>query len=253
MRIAVVEWPDELEPDSTAWKAIIQGVDGSRPDILITNEMPFGPWVASAAAFDPEVAAQTIAIHEAGLVALSTLSAKAVISSRPVWAGNKLSNEAIVIEAGCAKAVHHKQYFPSEPGWYETAWFGAASGEFETTRIGDIDVGVLLCTELMLNEHARAYGRHGASLIAIPRATGVSTDLWHLAGKFAAITSGAYVVSSNRVGSVTGPVFGGGGFVYSPTGELLATTDADHPLAVFELDAALSKRQKLCYPCYVAE
>lgn len=253
MRVGFVEWPEGLEPGSAVWSAIMQAVDAAAPDLLVTNEMPFGGWIASAAHFDRDVAARSVSADEEGVAALSQLPVPAILSSRPVWEGERLANEAIIIEAGYVRGIHRKQYFPAEPGWHETTWFGTASRGFVPATVGGIGVGVLLCTELMFNEHARSYGRLGASLIAVPRATDLSTDLWHAAGKMAAMVSGAYVVSSNRVGPSSGPTFGGHGFVYAPTGELLATTSADRPLAVFELDVALVEHQKREYPCYVAE
>ena len=53
----------------------------------------------------------------------------------------------------------------------------------------------------------------------------------------ASLVSGAYIVSSNRVGrSKSGTQFGGGGFAYAPQGQLLAVTSASNPLVKLELD-----------------
>jgi N-carbamoylputrescine amidase len=114
-------------------------------------------------------------------------------------------------------------------------------------------IGVLLCTDAMFNEHARHYGREGADLIAIPRATGLSTDNWLAAGKMAAIVSGSYVVSSNRVGPSKDVTFGGAGFAYHPDGSLLAITSSEEPLLVIDVDPDVSARQRASYPCYVVE
>ena len=76
-----------------------------------------------------------------------------------------------------------------------------------------VKVGALVCTEAMFNERARAYGKQGASLIVIPRASGTNLEPWKIAGAMASLVSGAYVVSSNRTGrSRGGTQFGGGGF-----------------------------------------
>ena len=47
---------------------------------------------------------------------------------------------------------------------------------------------------------------------------------WDAAARMAAIVSGCYVLSSNRVsyGARSGQRFGGHGFAYSPAGDLLA-------------------------------
>jgi N-carbamoylputrescine amidase len=122
------------------------------------------------------------------------------------------------------------------------------------SEILGIKVGVLLCTEVMFNERARAYGRQGASLIAVPRASGTNMNSWTIAGAMASLVSGAYVVSSNRVGvSRTGTHFGGGGFAYAPHGHLLAMTAPAGALQTVEVDPKVSALAQQEYPCYVQE
>lgn len=255
LRIGFVEWPDGLQPQGAAWDRIAAGVTAARPDVLVTNELPFGEWIASRGHFDAAIATASVEIHRRGVEALLGLGIPAVISSRPVWEGERLANEAIVLEAGQVRPLHRKQYFPEEPGWHETRWFNRMASGFETAPIGGITAGALLCTELMFNEHARGYGRAGASLIAVPRATGLDQTSWEIAGAMAALASGAFVVSSNRVGrtSADGPTFGGQGFAFSPDGELIASTDAEHALSMFELDVGQSTVARASYPRYVAE
>ena len=107
----------------------------------------------------------------------------------------------------------------------------------------------MLCTDAMFNEHARFYGRQGASLIAIPHAAGTATDDWLTAGKMAAIVSGSYVVSSNCVGTSDQEViFGGASFAFAPDGALLAVTSVQEPLLVIDLDQGISAHRRLTYP-----
>jgi len=111
-----------------------------------------------------------------------------------------------------------------------------------------------LCTDAMFNERARAYGKQKASLIVIPRASGTNIESWKIAGAMASLVSGAYVVSSNRVGrSSSGTHFGGGGFAYAPHGHLLSVTTPDDPVQVLELDPQKSASAQSDYPCYVPE
>ncbi|WP_454858272.1 carbon-nitrogen hydrolase family protein [Rhizobium binxianense] len=255
MRVGFVEWPDGLQPQGPAWEQITASLATERPDVLVTNELPFGEWIASRPVFDAAVAAASIEAHERGVEALLELDIPAIVSSRPVWEGDRLANEAVLIEAGQVRSLHRKQYFPEEPGWHETRWYSQTPSRFETAAIGGITAGALLCTELMFNEHARAYGRAGASLIVVPRATGIDQRSWEIAGAMAALASGAFVVSSNRVGraSAEGPTFGGQGFAFSPSGQLIAKTSVEHPLSLFDLHADQSARARASYPRYVAE
>jgi N-carbamoylputrescine amidase len=126
--------------------------------------------------------------------------------------------------------------------------------KFEPVVVCGVCVGVLLCTEVMFNEHARHYREQGAELIVVPRATGRAVDVFRIAGAMASIVSGCYVVSSNRVGQGSnGPTVGGKGFACGPNGEFIDMTSPENPLAVIELDIASVKEKQKSYPCYVPE
>ena len=254
MRVGFVQWPDGLAPCSEVWSALAADVARSAPEVLITNEMPFGRWLAASPNFDAECARESIRIHERGQEALQALNVPVVISTRPVTAGERLANEAFVLEQGSVYSLHQKHFFPAEEGWFETEWFRTTQPGFEVMEADGLRIGVLICTELMFNERARAYGKAGVHLIAVPRATGRSVAPWKTAGAMAAIVSGCYVVSSNRVGSDSGgPTFGGGSYAFAPDGSLLSESKQGDSIVVFNLDKGLAEAQKSSYPVYVAE
>lgn len=254
LRIAFVEWPEALSTHDAQWDQLRDSVTAARPDILITNELPFGPWLAENAIFSQDEAQLSIDAHGKGLERLIDLKLPAVISSRPVWNGKRLANEAFAIESGSVRPLHRKQYFPNEPGWFESEWYRGDASGFGVAEVLGIKVGVLLCTEAMFNERARAYGRQGASLLVIPRASGADIDSWKIAGAMASLVSGAYVVSSNRIGVAKGGTrFGGGGFAYAPHGRLLAVTAPANRVLTLELDPTVPELARREYPCYVPE
>jgi len=254
LRVAFVEWPEALSMDHPKWGELTSSIATGRPDILVTNELPFGPWIAESAAFSQDEARLSIRAHEQGLEGLIELNLPAVISSRPVWNGKRLAHEAFVLEKRAVRPLHRKQYFPNEPGWFESEWYTGDDSGFDVSDVRGIKVGVLLCTDAMFNERARDYGRHGASLIVIPRASGMNLESWKIAGAMASLVSGGYVVSSNRVGSAKGGTqFGGGGYAYAPGGKLLAVTDPAHPVQTLELDPEVVASAQREYPCYVSE
>ncbi len=254
MRICMMEGPVDLLPQGATWDGIAERIQELAPDLLVTNEMPFGHWLAASSTYDPARAAESVQAHEAGLAALGALNLPAVVSSRPVFAGDRLANEAFALQDGRYTALHHKQYFPEEPGFYEATWFRSAMDGFDVVDVGGIRVGVLLCTELMFNERARRYGREGAELIVAPRASGPSRRRWLTAGAMAAIVSGCYVVSSNRAGrTAQGQVFGGVAFAFQPDGEALAQSSDTESIVAVDVDPARSRAQQALYPCYVRE
>jgi N-carbamoylputrescine amidase len=254
LRVAFVEWPEALSVDDGQWGQLKDSIMAVRPDILVTNELPFGPWIAEAAVFSADGAHHSIRAHEKGIEGLIDLDLPAVISSRPVWNGKRLANEAFVLEKGIVRPLHRKQYFPNEPGWFESEWYAGDDSGFDVHEVRGIKVGVLLCTEAMFNERARGYGKQGASLIVIPRASGTDIESWKVAGAMASLVSGAYVVSSNRIGrSKGGTQLGGGGFAYAPQGRLLAMTDTANPVQTFEVDLKMPAIARRAYPCYIPE
>jgi len=85
LRIAFVEWPEGLSTGDAQWGEMRNSVIAARPDILLTNELPFGPWLADGATFSEDEARFSLCAHEKGLEGLIDLALPAVISSRPVW------------------------------------------------------------------------------------------------------------------------------------------------------------------------
>lgn len=157
------------------------------------------------------------------LDAQARLDVPAVLSSRPLLANGRLVNEAFVLDATGYRFVHQKHFFPEEPGFHEQTWFTTAKPGFDVIEVGTLKLGVLLCTKLMFNERARHYGRDGADLIAVPRASGTDCRYWDCAAAMAAIVSGAYVISANRSGQTAqGQRFGGHSMAYSTSGQPLA-------------------------------
>jgi len=254
MKVAICQLPDGLFHDSNAWTNFAKCIEIERPDMTVLNEIPFGPWVARSAIFNENLARASINAHEAALPALRALPG-AVISSRPIECGNKLANEAFLVADGQYRAMHHKQYFPHEPGFFESVWFAAGQQGYDPIDYRGVRFGVLLCTEVVFNEWARHYRRQGVHVIVVPRASGTSLRFWHTAACMAAYVSGCYVVSSNRVSPRRNddPCFGGGGFVYSPDGELLQETSETLPFVAVNINLDLVRRAQRSYPCYIPE
>ncbi|MEO8017787.1 MAG: carbon-nitrogen hydrolase family protein [Pseudomonadota bacterium] len=254
MKLSVCQLPNNLSLDHPAWLDFVRRLHREQPDIAVLNEMPFGAWIANEARFDAALAADSVDAHESALPVLLRLPV-ALLGSRPMQGHVKLVNEAFLIADGVYRSVHHKHYFPQEPGFFEETWFAPKRPGFEVTEYRGLRIGVLLCTELMFTEWARCYRLQGAHVIVAPRASSTSMRNWDAAARMAAIISGCYVLSSNRVsdGAEDGPRFGGRGFAYSPTGELLNETSTTAPVVSVNIDLGLVADAQRNYPCYVRE
>lgn len=254
MKVSICQLPDNLAPEHPAWSSWVRHIERERPQLALLNEMPFGPWIADREKYDQSVAAATVRAHEAALPALQALPT-AVLGSRPVRGKRALCNEAFLLVGSLYQPVHHKHYFPEEQGFFERTWFDAERSGFDVVQCNGVRIGVLLCTELMFTEWARHYRRQGAHVIVAPRASTARTEHWDVAARMAAIVSGCYVLSSNRVSNGSGRMaaFGGRGFAYSPSGDLLAETSEALPFACVNIDLGQVAKAQGDYPCYVRE
>ncbi|MDH5803770.1 MAG: carbon-nitrogen hydrolase family protein [Gemmatimonadota bacterium] len=255
VRLAVCEAPTGMMPGDASWKNLASDAAACKSDIFLLNEIPFGPWLSARPEpqFDDLVAVQRL--HENP--PYSDLGAQVVLGSHPVFedSTNSSINEGFAwSEADGMMSTHTKQFFPNEEGWYETMWFDRGEQRFDMIEVGGLSVGFLICTDIMFNEWARYYGRQGADLIVVPRATGVSTlGRWKAAVQMAAIVSGCYVASSNRAGEEEGIVFGGLGWIVDPSGVVIAETSADDQVVAADLYRSVSAHAKREYPCYVED
>ena len=55
-RVAFVEWPEDFSTTHPQWSKLKTSVTALHPDILITNELPFGPWIAESGVFSEDEA-----------------------------------------------------------------------------------------------------------------------------------------------------------------------------------------------------
>ena len=251
VRITCVELPDTLGLD--IWSRLVKHLDEADSELLLLNEMPASPWIAHGKEYDHVQARDAVQTHESFLEKLTALRIP-VISSRPVMEKPMLYNEAFLMEGQGYTPIHTKYYFPDEPGFYEARWYKSKNKVFKAFNIGFLRAGVMLCTDMWFSEHARGYGRQGAHLILVPRATGTgSLDRWIVGLRHAAIVSVTYVVSSNRVGKTIWNDFAGYGCIIDPSGEILCNTTREEPFATLEIDTKLADAAKRSYPRYVTE
>ncbi len=256
MRLAVCEAPAQMTPGSSDWQRLAHKVNSHMPDVFLLNEMPFGHWISAGTESHRETLLESQRIHDEGLAGLAELGSSVVVGTRPMFEGSRSTNQGFIWTANSGlEPVHTKQFFPDEGGYYEARWFERGEQRFDLGSANGLTIGFLICTDVWFNEWARHYGRQGADLIVIPRATPrPSLSRWLVATRMAAIVSGCYVASSNRAGADDrGQEFGGAGWIVDPFGEVLATTSTDDTVMAVEMDLSLAKRAKREYPCYVEE
>lgn len=252
MRVTVCELNDERPRFEEDWNRLVAHARDNASELVVLNEMPFSTWFGVTPDFDMSIWQAVVAEHDAWLPRLKELEGATVISSRPVTQGTRRLNEGFVWNAkGGYRATHLKYYLPDEAGVWEASWYQKGDGRFDLASIQSSKIGFLICSELWAMSRAQTYGKAGAHLLVTPRATGQTTvEKWLTGGRAAAIVSGAFSLSSNRISDTA---FGGGGWIINPEGEVLGLTSCDRPFVTVEIDPGEAARAKTTYPRYVLD
>ena len=165
-------------------------------------------------------------------------------------------NEAFVWDGGSGyRAAHTKVYLPDEKLFWEASWYAPGRVAFEPVSCGCARIGFAVCTDIWFFRHAREYAAKGVHLIVHPRATmRENLEKWLVAGRAAAVVSGAYCLSSNQVNSEgVAPHCGGMGYVVDPEGEVLGKTSEESPFLTLDIDLGWANLAKTSYPRYVKD
>ena len=256
LRVTVCELSNDPAGLERDWAGLSAHARSVSSDLVVLPEMPFAPWFAVARLFDQPTWDAAVLAHDAWVERLAELAPAAVIGSRPVNLGHQRRNQGFVWQQQAGyRPVHTKYYLPDEEGFWEASWYGRGDGHFSPFRSGDVQAGMLICTDLWFLDRARAYGQAGAHLLAVPRATQrLTREKWVVAGRAAAIVAGAFVASSNRVSREDEAAnLGGQGWAIGPDGDVLALTSPEQPFVTITLELAEAERAKQTYPRYVLE
>jgi N-carbamoylputrescine amidase len=258
MKVTICQLSDNEIEFAEDWKQLKVHLSQNNTNLLLLPEMPFCKWVASTKTVNEAAKLDSVQKHEKWMSAVKELNVKYVVYSKPVMDGDQYFNTAYVYRQGVGhQKIHTKAFFPEEPHFWEESWYNREAGTpFEILDLGDLKIGVLLCTEMWFTEYARKYGKQGIDLLLCPRATGEgSINHWTRCGQTLAVISGAYCLSSNKSGTGDNDfAWGGTSFIAEPmTGNLLGTTSDNEKFITCEIDLNKSREAKTDYPLYVKE
>jgi len=222
MKVTVCELRNDRKALAEDWDALVEHCRRERSDLVQLPEMPFSPWLASREIPDSGEWLSAVVEHESWRNAFADLTPATVVGSEPIVAEGVRYNEGFVWTGGARVAAHRKYYLPYESGFWEANWYERGPKEFTPAGSGDVTIGFLICTELWFTEHARSYARAEVSILAAPRASGISsTEKWIVGGRAAAVMSGAFCLSSNRGGRDDS------GFEWAGHGWIIETGEGD--------------------------
>ena len=254
MKITVCQLHDARDAFAKDWDELLDHVKVEQSELVLLPEMPFFQWFPVSRAFDAGVWRAAVSAHSVGEQRLAELAPARVLGTRPIDFGNLRYSAGFIWDAeeGIA-TVHAKAYLANGEGAWESVWYDKAVPEFVPAQVDGASFGMLIGSELWLMEQARVYGEDDVHVIAVPRVSlprhmpGTTTDeAWMAAACTAAVTSGAYCISSCRAGDGAGS--GGPGWIIAPDGIPLAVTSYDRPFASVEVDLEAADAAKQTYP-----
>jgi N-carbamoylputrescine amidase len=251
VRLTVCELPHEPVALQSAWAGLCEHTIAHRSELVLLPEFAMVDPVWEEEHFNQARWTAALAQSHAGLRLLPELGAVSVVGSRPATINGRPFNQGYIWSAADGlKPLRSKFYLPDEPGNREARWFDRGDRGFPAFHADALSFGLNICTELWALETYAAYAALGVQLILSPRATAAATTAkWLSVGMVAAVRSGAFSVSSNRV-DPTGAC-GGVGWIISPDGRILATTTPESPVATIDIDLAASDATRRGYPCNV--
>lgn len=251
MRVTVCELPHEPRALAAAWAALCEHTWQRESELVLLPEFAMVEPVWTDPHFDAARWAAAQALSDAWLQLLRELHAVHVVGTRPAAIGGGRYNQGFIWSAAEGVVpLRRKFYLPDEPGGWEARWFDRGDAEFPAYRAGQVSFGLNICTEMWSLETYAAYAAQGVQVILSPRATAAATTAkWLSVGVVAAVRSGAYSISSNRV-DPTGAC-GGAGWIISPEGQILARTTAGAPFATIDIDLPVSSAAQDAYPRYI--
>jgi N-carbamoylputrescine amidase len=251
VRVTVCELPHEPQALAAAWAALCRHTSRNRSELVLLPEFALVDAVWEGERFDQARWAAALAQSDLLVPRLPDLHVEHVVGTRAVSLDGRRFNEGYVWSAAAGMTSLRRKFFlPDEPGGRETRWFDRGDPDFPAFQAGALTFGLNICTELWALETYGAYAARGVHAILSPRATEAATrDKWVALGVVAAVRSGAFSLSSNRVDPMG--ACGGEGWIIGPDGGVLALTSPESPFATIDLDLAAAAAAREGYPRYV--
>jgi predicted amidohydrolase len=155
-------------------------------------------------------------------------------------------NSAVYFSEGKILHVHRKVFLPTYGMFEELKFFGQGKN-FHTFSTPFGKTGLMICYDFLHYGSSYLLFVGGADIMIVISAapgrgfseteTFASSHMWELMGETISRFSTAFVVYCNRVGFEDGKSFGGGSFIYSPSGELLTKASyIEEELILSDLD-----------------
>lgn len=165
--------------------------------------------------------------------------------------GRRHNTALLFDDSGELVASYDKTHLPEEEGFWETAHYEPGQFPPEPTHALGFPLGLQICSDVNRPQGFHLLAARGAEAIFAPRATpALSYPRWLLVLRANAVTTGCYVVSTNRPRPEQGVPMGGPSVAISPTGQVLV--ESHDRVAVVALEREEVRKARVEYPGYLA-
>lgn len=253
MAVAIIT---EVFPDPPAWKRLpetLREAKGLGAELAVLPEIPLNPWSPASKAPRDEDAEPVDGPRQNALSSAAADTGLAVLGGaiiRDPDTGVRHNTALLYGKSGSCLARYRKVHLPAEEGFWETSHY--EPGKEPPTVVSGLPlrVGFQVCSDVNRTTGFQLLGAMGAEVVLVPRCTPPQTyERWKLVLRANAVTSGCYVVSSNRPALAPGGLIGGPSIAISPTSEvLLETTDR---IGVVTLSRETIRAARADYPGYL--
>lgn len=164
--------------------------------------------------------------------------------------GKRFNTSLIFGPDGRLWSSYRKLHLPEEEGYWETSHYEPGDDPPSLVTGFPLALGIQICSDVNRPEGSHILGALGAEAILAPRCTPLASyERWKLVFRANALTSAAYVISTNRPRPEGGVPIGGASLAVAPDGEVLVETV--DPVSVVTLEGDRVRRAREDYPGYL--
>lgn len=246
----------EVFPNPSDWERLPQVLNEAKAlgaELAILPEIPLNPWSPASKAPLDEDAEPVDGPRQKALSSAASGAGVAVLGGaiiRDPDTGVRHNTALLYDSSGSCLARYKKIHLPAEEGFWETSHY--EPGHEPPTVVSGLPmkVGFQVCSDVNRTTGFQLLGALGAEVVLVPRCTPPQTyERWKLVLRANAVTSGCYVISTNRPAPTPDGLIGGPSIAISPTSEvLLETTER---LSVVELSREVLEAARADYPGYL--
>ena len=246
----------QVFPDPQSWELLPKVLHEARQkgaDLAVLPEIPLNPWSPVSKAPREEDAEEVDGPRQKVLSEAASQTGVAVLGGAIIKDPDTgvRHNTALLYDAsGSCLARYKKVHLPAEEGFWETSHYEPGHEPPTVVSGLPLKVGFQVCSDVNRTTGFQLLGAMGAEVVLVPRCTPPQTyERWKLVLRANAVTSGCYVISSNRPAPTADGLIGGPSIAISPTSEvLLETTDR---LSVVTLSREVLELARADYPGYL--